>query len=471
MHWPTMPVTVLPPFEIVALRRPVALVSPDAVAVSTGFAAAPPLASYPTPQPAPYAAVVAELVEGATDSPEGVLTLQLTGGSGVRLRAGYDVRQRRCWLEVTDASGTSVHRSRRHGRAADPADAVGLTLTGSQLTAWTGHDGVWTARARLGLRERMDVHDEAFTASLHSGYRWTGGTPCPVGRLTAGGFGQLGLRDLRFVTTADGTPLTEGDRLLLTASSAGPGFFDTGHTSVWALDADTLELTHTADLFVRRPGRPGVYGDHASHLVRDGDRWLLATSTWGDLDRVRPDTRVSVVLAESSADLTRGRHVLDTRPLILPTDGLESVGVWDPHLVRHGGQWHVAFVSARKYFSFHPALARGDSLDDLALIGADPSRTATEGSTLTTVDGRLLLLASDGRGGPRRHRAAYPVYDLGMREVGALDAPYPTNIPWPSVAQTPQGWLMVTFNGTTTGGDLLGHGTHGDVVLMRETRG
>ena len=73
------------------------------------------------------------------------------------------------------------------------------------------------------------------------------------------------------------------------APQISPGFFDTAHTSVWRLDPGSLDLEHTADLFFRRPDRPGVFGDHATHLVRTADGWLVATSTWGDFET--PTTR------------------------------------------------------------------------------------------------------------------------------------------------------------------------------------
>ena len=41
--------------------------------------------------------------------------------------------------------------------------------------------------------------------------------------------------------------------------------------------------------------------------------------------------------------------------------------MWDPHLVRTDGTWLVGFASARKFFTFHPALATGPTLDDLTL--------------------------------------------------------------------------------------------------------
>ncbi len=47
----------------------------------------------------------------------------------------------------------------------------------------------------------------------------------------------------------------------------------------------------------------------------------------------------------------RGRPVEGEQQL--PT---RCAGTWDPHLALIDGHWHVAFVAARKYFSFYPAL-------------------------------------------------------------------------------------------------------------------
>ncbi|WP_435742342.1 hypothetical protein [Nocardioides sp. SYSU DS0663] len=426
---------VLPAFEVVARHRPVDLVRPWATPRATVVA--------------PYVAL-----EGAPGD-----ALAMSAGA-VRLRASYDGVAR---LEVTAGGTTTRHRSRRHGRGRAPVDRIGMALTGTHLSVLVRERGSWAVRGRVDLTDRLDTHDEEWLAGLvgdGSGDAW-------------GGFGQLGLRDLRLVTCADGTayrPGGAGTPFHLTATSAGPGFFDTAHTSVWSLDPTTLALTHTGDLFFRRPGgRPRVLGDHATHLVRDGDRWLVATSTWGDFDRRRA---VGVTLARSREDLLRGTHVLDAGPLHLPTDGLASVGVWDPHLVRTGpGEWLVGFVNARRYFEFHPALAGGPDLEQLRLLGSDPRRRATEGTTLLRHGHEWWLLASDQR---ERSYPAHPVSpgEHGpLRRTARLDAPYLSNIPWPTLVPLAQGegggWLLVTFDGTGAGGRLPGYGTHGDVVVMR----
>ena len=65
----------------------------------------------------------------------------------------------------------------------------------------------------------------------------------------------------------------------------------------------------------------------------------------------------------------------------------------------------------------------------------------------------------------------YVAYDLAMRRVGSLPAPYGTNIPHPQLLPLPAGSplgteLMVTFDGTAWGEKVLGYGTHGDHVVM-----
>jgi hypothetical protein len=447
---------VLPRLEVVRRLRPVDLVAPGAVrfdVTSGGIVALPAVA--------PYVAATTRAVDGAE------LAFHLGGHRLAASLVGGSVS-----LRVTGGEDSQVLRSRRFHRADGPTD-LALTLTGTHVTGWVREADEWVARARHDLRDDtgtgpvLDTRDEAALANLR--------VELPDGGGTAGGFGQLGLRDVRFVTDEEGRPVRDGDALWLTATSAGPGFFDTAHTSVWRLDPATLDLAHSADLFFRRPDRPGVFGDHATHLVRSSGGWLVATSTWGDFET--PTTRAGrrtpsglrVTLAESGADLLLGTHVLDTRELPLPTDGLASIATWDPHLVRRDGQWLVGFVSARRYFDFHPALAGGAGLDELRLLGAATDRTSTEGTTLVDLDGRLVVLASDGRDSARGMRARFPVFDLAMQEIGMLDAPYPTNLPWPTVARVDDGWLMATFNGRSAGGSLLGYGTHGDLVLMRSS--
>lgn len=408
----------------------------------------------------PCAAVEVEV----TGRPPGRLVAGFTAG-GLRLQGWYDGTH--TGLEITTPDGkTDDLRSRRHGKVTGggPVDAVGATLTGRQFTLLTRSGEAWTARAKVHLDEPVEVDD------LTPFHDWEGEEPSPVGAVQSGPFGQLGLRDLHLVTHADGSPYERDGLVFLTATHAGPGFFDTAHCGVWSFDRTSFAMEHRGDLWFRREGRDGhrVYGDHAAHVVRDGDRWLVTASTWGDFEK----KSVAITLAETTDDLLTGDHVLDSAPLPLSLDHglpLPVAGVWDPHLTMIDGRWHLAFVAARRFFNFYPALARATgsgNLDAWEVIGAATSRKATEGTVITRLDDEWRVVASDGRDNRPEHRAAYPVFDLRMEQVDALDAPYSSNLPWPSLIPDGDRWLLVTFDGTGHGGPLAGYGTHGDIVVM-----
>jgi hypothetical protein len=268
---------------------------------------------------------------------------------------------------------------------------------------------------------------------------------------------MTGVRDPHLVQHADGTPYTRDGRAYLTWTCAGLGFFQQAHWTVWSLDpADPTDLRLEAQLFSHRDGL--VLGDHAGQLVRDGDRWLVATSSWGDFE---PGS-IHVRHCETTDDLLTGVHLLETERTSLPTEH----GSWDPAIQRIDGTWHVAFVESPSQdpFDFHPALATSSGVhwaDGLEKVFAADSLHQCEGPILATVDDTTWLLASDGD-----HRL-YPVFDLAGRRVGRLDAPYPTNIPHPQLLADPAGgWWIVTFDGTQYAERVMGYGGHGDVVVL-----
>ncbi len=430
---------MIPPLALVHRFRPVQLVQHER---RSGFRA-------------PFAAVEAEVDPSAPG-------VTLTLGSGEVLFTGsYDAARRRIHLEVHRRAETHRIRSRRHGRLRTPPAALALTLTGRWLTAWSRDtaDAPWTARCKALVTDLVEVRDPAFLATLEVSE--------PRGALTwrAGTFGQVGLRDLHVVTHADGSAYVRGGRHYVTVTQAGPGFADTAQTGVWSWDAGTDDLRPEALLWWRRDGL--VHGDHAVHLVRDDDVWRVLASTWGDFDR----TRVAITQTTTSVDLLTGEHVLETAEVDLPRPAGRHKGVWDPHLVRVDGTWHLSWVAARSFFDFRPALGRATTpTGPWELVGVVEDRTATEGGVIVETDEGWRLLASDGADNARGLRRRYPAFDLQLREVGALDAPYATNIPWPSVVRlhaVPSEWAMLTFDGTEYGGPLPGYGTHGDVLVLR----
>lgn len=354
---------------------------------------------------------------------------------------------------------------------------VAFSLTGKAAAALIDTGDGFRPLAWAHLADNLDLSRPETLADYRSGFgaRASSGTIALTG-VEAGYFGQTGLRDPHVVTHADGSPYVRFGKVYLTMTQAGVGFFETAHWGVWTLDLTSHRLEHVAKLFFRRDGSRAVLGDHAGHLVRDDEngRWVVATSTWGNFSGKHVDIHYATV--PTSSDLLTGVHVLDTERLPLPVDDLpsEAVGQWDPYLVRVDDRWYLGFVNARAFFDFYPALARGEPGGDftaLSLVGADATKTETEGVTIQRFDDQWYVLASNGDGSPEELRGQYPVYDLSMTQVGTLNAPHPSNIPWPTVFPTPASrdrtrWMMVTFDGTAYHRDVLGYGTHGDVVLM-----
>jgi hypothetical protein len=424
-------------------------------------------------QDAPFSSVVVDVASFAgTGGDQDAVFAGLVGDGSNYLMAWFSHASGAAGLDL------NVDGELRTIAAVDTPDLrpgrVAFTLTGSVAAALVD-DGE-------GFRPLVHAHlpgdvDQAALRDFHNGFgtRATSGAIVLSG-VEAGYFGQTGLRDPHVVTHADGTPYTRFGKVFLTLTQAGMGFFETAHWGVWTLDLSNHEIEHVGSLYFRRDGSEAVVGDHAGHIVRDDDhdRWIVTTSTWGGPGDERVEIHCTTV--PTSTDLLRGVHVLDTERLRVPVDDLptEAVAQWDPHLVRIDDRWHLGFVNARGFLDFYPAMARGEPGGDftsLTLAGADPTRQQTGGVVIQRLGGQWYALASNGDGSPAGTRGQYPVYDLAMRQVGTLDAPHPGSLPKPAAFPAPATrdrvrWLMVTFDDTSYHPDQLGHGTHGDLVVL-----
>lgn len=407
--------------------------------------------------PAPYAAI--ELTVERADAPV-LAGLTTRTGDGVQIE--LDSRRQRVRIVVTTDGVRRKIRSRRVRGAT--VRRLAFVVCENQVTAVVDSGRGWrpVATAREPIAALIDLRDPAVLSRL--GYSWGSRGPGTVvlRDIRAGLFGMAGVRDPHLVQYADGTPYIRDGRLYLTMTCAGMGFFTQAHWGVFTLDVERPEeLTQVGHLFGRRDGL--VLGDHAGQIVVDGDRCIVAVSSWGDFTS---KTGVHVRHTVTGLDLLDGVHVLATRPLPLPT----RVSSWDPALTRIDGRWRIAYVESPSQapFRFRPALAEaaaGGSYDsDLTLVGADPCREQCEGPIIARLDGQWRLLASDG------HARTYPTYDLSMRRREDLRAPYGSNIPHPQLIPAgvlgPEEW-MLTFDDTRWGNRVLGYGTHGDVLLLR----
>jgi hypothetical protein len=445
-------------FRIRHKYRPFDLISPRFVQYDTAIAPAAArdaLVVTDVRPRAPYAAVEVE-VRSLTGT-----ALAGLAGDGVSVLGG--VTGGRATIEVTAGGTTTTVDSAPANLAAPFRLAVvvnenAVTVLADPTNTGTGWQPLLTERD--GVRALVDLRDPAVLGRL--GYAYGGRDSVTLGRVRAGYYGQVGVRDPHVVQHADGRPFIRDGKLYLTLTQAGLGFFQQAHWGVWTLDlADPTRLEQVAHLFFARDGV--VLGDHAGQIVWDGRRFILAMSSWGDFD----GSGVHVRHTTTTANVLSGVHVLATEPLPLPT----SVSSWDPALTRIGGRWHVAFVESpaqQPAFLFHPALAvgpRGADYDEgLAAVGADLSVDQTEGTILQRFGSRWYVLASDG------DARQYPVYDLRMGLLGTLNAPYGTNIPHPMIVPVRDGWWLLTFDGTQYAEPVLGYGGHGDFIVMDARR-
>ena len=436
-------------------RRPFELVAPGFVAVTAD--AVPPEASgaltlHPRGPEAPFVAVEARL-----PAARGTVALGLASEDGDHVLVRWSAETSRISIEVRAGGRTRVLRRRKVQLGGGAA--LAFALCENQVTALVDDGEGWRplVTERTKVSALVDLRRESVLSRFR--YAW-GATGVTASDVRAGIFGMTGLRDPHLVQQADGTPYEKDGRLFLTWTCAGLGFFQQAHWSVWSFDPRSpQDMRLESQLFSRRDGM--VLGDHAGQVIRLEDRWLVATSSWGDF---QPGD-IHVRHTETDADLLSGVHVLDTEPTPLPTEH----GSWDPSLMLLDGSWLVAFVESPSQapFDFHPALARtaeANWSDGLERVAAADDLHQCEGPILAQVGSETWLLASDGDG---RH---YPVFDLEGQRVGRLDAPYPTNIPHPQLVPDPDGgWWMITFDGTQYVEQVMGYGGHGDVVLMHST--
>ncbi len=456
-------------FTLESRYRPFELVAPGFVAVRRGAADLREEAGVATSDqgpPAPFCALEAE-VSGPSARVE--LGLRTPDGS-THVVGFFDRAQGRVGIEVRTGGRSRLVRRRKLDLPEEFRLAVAICENQVTVLCDTGEGWRPLLTERDKVRAALDLRRPDVLSPLR--YAWAG--QAALRSVTAGLFGMTGIRDQHLVQHTDGTPYVRDGKAYFTGTCAGLGFFAQAHWGVFALDlADPSRLEQVSQLYFHRDGL--LLGDHAGQVVRDDarDEWLVATSSWGDFDFDGVHVRHVV----TDADVLSGVHVLETVPTTLPTEH----SAWDPGITMIDDRWHVSFVESpsQEPFDFHPALAAeaadratagasggtaalGTFDQDLELVGAATDLHQCEGPILAQVQGTWWLLASDG------DDRNYPVFDLAMRRVGRLDAPYFTNIPHPQLVPLEDGsHLLVTFDGTQYAERVMGYGGHGDVLIMR----
>ncbi|CAN5590846.1 hypothetical protein BH18ACT8_BH18ACT8_10890 [soil metagenome] len=445
-------------FQIVERYRPFHLVAPRFVQVDE-----PPvgrISSFRRTAATPSAPFAAVEIQGCEPGDAGVAAGLVTT-DGDHVLATYDPSRSRATIEVRHAG--RVHVLARRKVVLGRGFGFAFVVCENQVSALADSGSGWQplVSSRDKVASLVDLPAIATLSRYAFGYgtRTIGGS-VTLGRVRAGSFGMVGVRDPHLVQLPDGSPYVRDGKLYLTLTCAGLGSFRQAHWGVFTLDLhDLTRLEQVAQLYAARDGQ--ILGDHAGQIIVDeaAARFVLVNTSWCDF----AGSGVHVRHVTTTDDVLCGVHRLETQRLALPT----GVSAWDPAVTRIGERWYVGFAESpcQEPFDMHPALALGEPGGDydsaLLRVGADESVHQCEGSILQRIEGEWYLLASDG------HLREYRVYDLSMRFVGRLDAPYVSNIPHPQVVNLPSGdRLMITFDGTPYGRPVLGYGGHGALVIM-----
>ncbi|MEU3309319.1 hypothetical protein [Nocardiopsis sp. NPDC006832] len=394
--------------------------------------------------------VTAGLRSGEEGSEDGVVVVYDAGVGQVR-------------LEVT-VDGTTTVAADAPVRPVLPHQ-LAVTVTGNVVTALVRDEGAEWGDPLLGggadVRTLVDLRDPGLLGRWEYAFGVSG---AGLRRVRAGYFGQVGLRDPQLITHADGRPYIRDGRFFLTAGCAGMGFAQEAHWAVWEFDPDAPDrMRQTAKLFFAHDGI--VTGDNAGHVVYDeasGHFSLVVCG--GDL----PTPGVHVRCARTDADLLTGVHVIPNTRLAAPS----TLSAWEPSLARIDGRWHVLYADVVRLapeLEFRPVLAVSEPGADLSapmtIAAVDTASRRTEGCVLRRVGGGWWALATDDA------QRVYKVYDMDLRRLGEIDAPYVSGGPHPQafpVSSEPGAdWVMVTFDDEQYAQDVLGYGTEGNVVVMR----
>jgi hypothetical protein len=99
---------------------------------------------------------------------------------------------------------------------------------------------------RANVASVLDMRDPAVLSRYRYGFgaragsgSGSGSGTIAVDRVQAGYWGKVGVRDPHVVTWADGTPFIANNKVYLTLTNAGLGFFQFAHWGVYTLDSPT----------------------------------------------------------------------------------------------------------------------------------------------------------------------------------------------------------------------------------------
>ena len=333
-----------------------------------------------------------------------------------------------CWRRKQGTHGAFVIQVKIAGTANDrltvalgadltPPFEIGFSMLSSEVAMWhKPNGGVWTLVGSYNANS-----DKNFKTTSLTGWTAVFSAYCDgVAQATfnydnfrRGRFGCNGFRDAVAVTNPAGDPIITDDTVTLTATCTHGDSVVGSYGAVFTYNLVTRVLTQVGVLYSDRDS--GYYNDSASHIIkRDDGTFDYFVTSWGNTGAAN----IQVLYKhETSLNLLAGANFVGSLA-VLALPGLGSGGAYDPHVVKVGSTYYIAYtVGPVAANSYYPALASSTDLSSFTAIGSDVSAAPSEGTRIVHLDDAYWVLSSHATNQVR-------VYDLSMEQQGIMTNPF-----------------------------------------------
>lgn len=329
-----------------------------------------------------------------------------------------------------------------------------FTCEGAAAESGSGEAGLNSRMSRPVASVSCDMRRMDAPVKWSWGIRAEG---CAGGALTRAesclscGTGQA---DPQIVQNADGTPLVIDGRLYICMTTRGFEQIPDSYQGVYSLGLSGFDLRLEGALFFTE-GDGRMLGYHATKVVRDGDRYLVMTTTHGGKLH-------TLAYAETGADILHGIHYLECRNLEFPHKEAEGTkyGTEDPDFFydAKARRWRLAYCARQgsnkdgQHLSYVTHLCESKNWDGPYKLIATSKEDNNTGIRITTVGGKRYVLSGGSD-------TTFYIYDYpGLECLGTFRQEFPNGgfRGWPTIVPLQCGnyerYLWITFDrGAQTG--------------------
>lgn len=301
---------------------------------------------------------------------------------------------------VGKIAGSTINVANNYAQSMAGFTKFGVSLSGSNLTAWGFNGKVWLAFTTIDLNANV-----TFTTSM-SGWLYAvwgtadGATAPAISDFRISRFGGVGIRDMKFITYENGEPLVIGGSLFFTGTISSPGD-STGRgcgLGVYSFDPLSYAVKMVGTIMFQSGGI--TFGGASGKIVMDRNTasWWVFISSYGF-------TTTQVTYQQADVCPLFGMNVLTNITQIPNTRN-------DMDLLYYNSQWYMVCCKT----SVTPTLITAATIPLLAsATPVDTGLTNNEGCCLRMIGGTPYMMFQDYT------TPGWVVRDLANNAVGRLN--------------------------------------------------